>query len=136
VEGLGLQNISQSGRRAVLGALLAITTGLVLFAPSSSTTASAEEQSPIVTAALSHLGTRGGQCWTFMRQVVKEATGRTVGFDYRQGFFDAGAIEVSASEAQSGDIIQIAKDGDTGLIRRSAHGDRHEKPRRRPIRRH
>lgn len=49
-----------------------------------------------------------------MREVVQEATGRTVGFDYRQGFFEAGAVEVSASEATSGDIIQISKDGDTG----------------------
>ncbi len=49
-----------------------------------------------------------------MREVVQEATGRTVGFDYRQGFFDAGAVEVSAAEATSGDIIQISKDGNTG----------------------
>jgi uncharacterized protein YraI len=48
-----------------------------------------------------------------MRQVVQEATGRTVGFDYRQGFFAAGAVEVTADQAQNGDIIQIDNDADT-----------------------
>lgn len=113
VEGLGLQKISQSSRRLLLGAVLALAS-LAVFTPSTSSPAAAEEQSPIVTAALRHLGTHGGQCWTWMREVVYEATGRTVGFDYRQGFFEAGAVEVSASEATSGDIIQISKDGDTG----------------------
>lgn len=113
VEGLGLQKFSQSTRRLLLGAVLALSS-LAIFAPNSSTPAAAEEQSPIVTAALRHVGTHGGQCWTWMQEVVKEATGRSVGFDYRQGFFDAGAVEVSAAEATSGDIIQIGKDGDTG----------------------
>jgi hypothetical protein len=75
--------------------------------------AEAQSGSPIVDAAMRHLGTHGGQCWTFMREVVAEATGRQVGFDYRQGFFEAGAVEVSADEAVAGDIIQIASDSNT-----------------------
>ncbi len=73
----------------------------------------AEENGPIAATALKYVGTHGGQCWTFMREVVKEATGRTVGFDYRLGFFEAGAIEVTADEARNGDIIQIARDSNT-----------------------
>lgn len=48
-----------------------------------------------------------------MRQVVAEATGNQVGFDYRQGFFEAGAVEVSPDEAVAGDIIQVARDSNT-----------------------
>lgn len=73
----------------------------------------ADDNGPIAATALKYVGTHGGQCWTFMREVVKEATGRTVGFDYRLGFFEAGAIEVSADEARNGDIIQIARDSNT-----------------------
>lgn len=71
--------------------------------------------SPIADAALRHLDTHGGQCWTFMQQVVAEATGiRVGGPGYRQGYLNAGAIEVSAAEAAAGDIIQIASDSDPG----------------------
>jgi hypothetical protein len=76
--------------------------------------AGAQTGSPIADAALARLDTYGGQCWTFMQQVVAEATGRHVGPGYRQGYFDAGAIEVSASEATAGDIIQIASDAESG----------------------
>ncbi|MGE5595919.1 MAG: SH3 domain-containing protein [Hyphomicrobiales bacterium] len=69
--------------------------------------------SPIATTALKYVGTHGGQCWTFMKQVVAEATGAQIGYDYRLGFFEAGAWEVSANEARSGDIIQIASDANT-----------------------
>jgi len=66
---------------------------------------------PIVATAKKYLGTHGGQCWTFMAKVVREATGHNVaGGGYRQAYFNAGAIEVSASEARNGDIIQIASD--------------------------
>lgn len=71
--------------------------------------------SPIADAALRHLDTYGGQCWTFMQQVVAEATGiRVTGPGYRQGYLNAGAIEVSADEAVAGDIIQIASDANPG----------------------
>lgn len=78
------------------------------------TTEAQEANSPIAAAALRRLGTQGGQCWTFMQEVVAEGSGRRVGFDYRAGFFEAGAVEVSAEEAANGDIIQIASDGNTG----------------------
>ncbi len=107
-----MTRVSFGPRRLLVGLVIALVSFVAFSTPSAS--AAEDEQSPIVTAALSHLGTHGGQCWTFMRQAVLEATGRTVGFDYRQGFFDAGAVEVSASEARSGDIIQVAKDGNTG----------------------
>jgi hypothetical protein len=68
---------------------------------------------PIASVALSYDGTYQGECWIFVKKVVKEATGREMGFDYRQGYFDAGAIEVSFDQAQMGDIIQIASDADT-----------------------
>jgi uncharacterized protein YraI len=99
--------ISRKWLVLVAGLLL----GIVAVLPSSAS--AADSDSPIVNAALRHLGTHGGQCWTFMREVVAEATGRQVGFDYRQGFFDAGAVEVSPDEAVAGDIIQIASDADT-----------------------
>ncbi|MGE5597239.1 MAG: SH3 domain-containing protein [Hyphomicrobiales bacterium] len=67
----------------------------------------------IAAVALSYDGQWGGQCWTFMQQVVFEATGKQVGFDYREGFFEAGAIEVSVADARTGDIIQIADDANT-----------------------
>ncbi len=63
--------------------------------------------------AMRYLGTSQGECWTFVQRMVKEATGRTMGFEYRQGFFDAGAVEVTLKDARSGDIIQIARDSNT-----------------------
>jgi len=68
---------------------------------------------PIAVTALKYEGTYQGECWMFMKKVVFEATGQEVGFDYRQGYFDAGATEVSAADAQQGDIIQVANDADT-----------------------
>lgn len=100
------------GSRRVLLAMVASLIGLMAILPSGAS-ASAESESPIVAAALRQVGTHGGQCWTFMREVVAEATGQQVGFDYRQGFFEAGAVEVSADEAIAGDIIQIASDANT-----------------------
>lgn len=78
-----------------------------------STSRAAGEENPISATALKYVGTHGGQCWTFMQQVVFEATGKRVGNDYRAGYFEAGAVEVSASEARAGDIIQVADDDDT-----------------------
>ncbi len=69
----------------------------------------------IVQAALPHIGTHGGQCWTFVRQVVADATGNELGFDYRHGYLEAGAVEVTLEEAIPGDIIQIADDNLTDM---------------------
>ncbi|HEX6031562.1 MAG TPA: SH3 domain-containing protein [Tepidiformaceae bacterium] len=65
----------------------------------------------IALTALKYEGSWGGQCWQFVKDVVREATGREIGFDYREGFFQAGAIEVTdLAQVRSGDIIQIADD--------------------------
>jgi len=73
----------------------------------------AQPGSPIATAALKYLGSYQGQCWGFAKKVVAEATGRRIGFDYRQGFFEAGAVEVSIKDAHAGDVIQYADDAFT-----------------------
>jgi uncharacterized protein YraI len=90
---------------------LAMLAPLLLIRP-----ASGQESlnGPIASTALKYLDTYGGQCFTFAKQVVAEATGATIGYDYRLGYFEAGAIEVSADEAQNGDIIQIASDANHG----------------------
>jgi len=110
-----------SETRRILGGL-ALALAVLVFVGQASTqpataqpvTGSATVNGPIATVALKYLGTHGGQCWTFMRNVVKEATGRTVGYDYHYGYLQAGAIEVSGAEARNGDIIQIAQPGNTG----------------------
>lgn len=95
-------------RRALL--LLLIAALAPLFIARTETSAQQEPNGPIAATALKYLDTYGGQCWTFMANVVQEATGRTIGYGYRDGYFAAGAVEVSASEARNGDIIQIASD--------------------------
>jgi hypothetical protein len=97
-------------RQARAAVLVAFAAALLLsIMPASA----AVPSSPIAVAAIGYEGTWQGECWVFVKKVVKEATGREMGFDYRQGFFDAGAIEVRWDQAQSGDIVQIANDADT-----------------------
>jgi hypothetical protein len=111
-----------SHRPALAGLLVLLLTALLTLEGASAreietaevqAQAGAPSYGPIASTALKYLGTHGGQCWEFARAVVKEATGRTIGFDYRQGYFEAGAIEVSAAEARDGDLIQLARDSDT-----------------------
>ena len=83
------------------------STALAAFAHASAATTSTN---PIVTRALRDLGTYQGECWTWMKQVVQDSTGAKVGFDYRFGYLDAGAVEVALKDAGQGDIIQIAND--------------------------
>jgi len=92
---------------AALGGLILVAIALVANAPAARAEGTG---SPIADAALARLDTYGGQCWTFMQTVVAEATGAHVGSAYRDGYFAAGAFEVSASEATTGDIIQISSD--------------------------
>jgi Bacterial SH3 domain len=109
-----LTTMKQLARGRLAWALLLMVALLPAALGGGSTHASAEyANGPIASAALKYLDSHGGQCWTFMREVVFDATGRTVGFDYREGFFEAGAVEVSAKDAANGDIIQIAADWDT-----------------------
>ena len=101
-------------RPALAGILLAFVVGLSLAAGSMDASAgTSTSYDPIARTALSYEGTYQGECWPFVRRVVLEATGKAIGFDYRLGFFEAGATEVSAADARSGDIIQIANDGNT-----------------------
>ncbi|MBI2765299.1 MAG: hypothetical protein HYX53_05215 [Chloroflexi bacterium] len=98
-------------RLALVGILLAIVA--ILAAPGGAVASSTPTTDPIAIRALRDEGTYQGECWTWVQRVVLEATGRQMGFDYRMGFFDAGAIEVPLSEARAGDIVQIALDADT-----------------------
>lgn len=98
-----------SSLRPVLAAIVvALVTATSLL--SSATPTTAQSTHPIVERALQDLDTWQGQCWQWMKKVVYDATGKTVGFGYRQGYLDAGGFEVSISEAQAGDIIQIVDD--------------------------
>ncbi len=69
---------------------------------------------PIVQRAWRDLGSYQGQCWIWVQEVVRDATGRTMGFGYRDGFFEAGAYEVPIAEAAPGDVIQLADDLNAG----------------------
>ena len=89
---------------AILVAVAAVLTALAAFAHASAATTSTN---PIVTRALRDLGTYQGECWTWMKQVVQDSTGAKVGFDYRFGYLDAGAVEVALKDAGQGDIIPI-----------------------------
>lgn len=64
----------------------------------------------IADEALKDLGTWQGQCFTWVKDVVERATGRVMGWGYRDGYLQAGAAEVPLSEAVRGDIIQLVND--------------------------
>ncbi len=104
-------------RRAVAAILVALFAMLTLAVGPSTAAAQSGPSNPIVQVALKYVGQHGGQCWIFAQNVVREATGIQMGFDYRQGFLapiqGPGAVEVSPDDAQPGDIIQIANDADT-----------------------
>lgn len=93
--------------------LVAIAAAFLLL-PGLARAQEGERLNPIVAVALGYEGRAEGQCWPWVRQVVYEATGKRMGFDYRQGFFEAGAVEVSVRDARPGDVIQIADDRHTG----------------------
>jgi hypothetical protein len=95
-----------------LAAVIAVISVTAAFAASTGNQ-SASPTNPIAATALKYDGTWQGECWVFAKKVVFEATGREMGFDYRQGYLDAGAVEVSVAEAVAGDIIQIADDSNT-----------------------
>lgn len=104
-------------RRAVAAILVALFAMLTLAVGPSAAAAQSGPTNPIAQVALSYVGQHGGQCWVFVQNVVRQATGIQMGFDYREGFLapiqGPGAVEVSVQQAQPGDIIQIANDADT-----------------------
>ncbi len=73
----------------------------------------ASAQSAVTRWAMAAVGQQQGECFPWMRRIVQAATGIILGNDYRLGYLQAGAVEVSPQAARSGDIIQIAKDTDT-----------------------
>jgi hypothetical protein len=103
-------------RPTLAGVLLAVvaTLAAVPATPSAAADTSSPSYGSIATTGVAYVGTYQGQCWTFVKKVVAEATGRVIGFDYRQGFFEAGAVEVTPEEARNGDVIQVADDSYTG----------------------
>lgn len=102
-----------SRHRLALAGILLVVVAIPLMTSASAGAQSNPPLHPVVATALKYEGTYGGECWTFMKKVIKEATGRQVGFDYREGYLEAGAVEVKAKDAQPGDIIQIADDRNT-----------------------
>lgn len=99
-----------SPHRPTLAAILVAVVATIFAVGMSRPAAAVAPSNPIAERALLDLGTWQGECWQWMKKVVFEATGKTVGFGYRDGYFEAGAIEVSTSEAAPGDIVQIASD--------------------------
>ncbi len=70
--------------------------------------------SPVLNVAVQALGTYEGECFPWVRRVVQAATGRAMGFGYRTGYLEAGAIEVPLDVAKPGDILQLIDDRDDG----------------------
>jgi hypothetical protein len=70
--------------------------------------------SSILGVARAAVGTYQGECFPWVRRVVEQATGRPMGFGYRDGYLSAGAVEVSLADARGGDIIQLINDADSG----------------------
>jgi len=97
-------------RPALAAILVAAIAVLSAFAGLQPANAAPTSSNPLVARALLDLGTYQGECWQWMKAVVLDATGAQVGFDYRFGYLDAGAVEVSVNNAGPGDIIQIADD--------------------------
>ncbi|MCL4230032.1 MAG: SH3 domain-containing protein [Dehalococcoidia bacterium] len=101
-------------RPALAGFLLALLAlGWAGVAARDATASQVPAGDLIVRTALSDEGTYQGQCWPWVQRVVFEATGFSIGWDYREGFFEAGATEVKLAEASRGDIVQIADDDNT-----------------------
>ena len=94
---------------AILVAFVAVLTAFSAARPA----AAGPSSDAIVNRALQDLGTWQGECWQWVKLVVREATGAEMGFDYRYGFLDAGATEVSLNDAGPGDVVQIADDNYT-----------------------
>ena len=85
-------------RPALAAILVAVVAVLTAFAATPAN-AAPTPSNPIVQRALLDLGTYQGECWQFMKSVIREATGAEVGFDYHIGYLEAGAVEVSVEEA-------------------------------------
>jgi hypothetical protein len=113
-----------SPHRLAWAAILAVLVGL-LSVPALvlAQTGSGSKTHPLVAVASQYEGTYQGECWVFVKNVVREALGIEMGFDYRAGYLgatdtetglvDMGAKEIAVQFARPGDIIQIADDSYT-----------------------
>lgn len=70
--------------------------------------------SPVLNVAIQAVGTYEGECFPWVRRVIATATGRQMGFGYRTGYLEAGAVEVPLEAARAGDVIQLIDDRDDG----------------------
>lgn len=102
----------QSALSLVLIAFAASLGGSIASAPKAS--GATLPQHPILERAHEDLLQFEGQCWPWVRRVVEDSTGLTIGFGYRSGFAEAGAQEVSLADAGPGDVIQLADDANAG----------------------
>lgn len=102
-------------RRLILLWMTAASILFAVFAPLGARAQSLPDvYHPTAQRAVQDYLTYQGQCWTWMRRIVLETTGRTIGFGYVSGFYEAGATEVPLSDVRQGDIIQIADDENAG----------------------
>lgn len=97
-------------RLAWAGVLLLLSGLLAVPAIVLAQSGTGSKQHPLVEAAAQYDGTYQGECWVFVKNLVREVLGIEMGFDYRLGYLEAGAKEISVEFARPGDIIQIADD--------------------------
>ena len=111
-----LHMTNQLRRRRLIPLAIAIATVLVAISLPGAARAQTlpELTHPAAQRAMQDHLTYQGECWPWIRQIVQESMGRTIGFGYVSGFYEAGATEVPLSEAQQGDVIQIADDENAG----------------------
>lgn len=101
----------------VAAAVCALAFGLVL-APAGRADAATTVNGPsaaaaLTSTALASLGKFEGECFPFVQRVVKAVLGKSIGSDYRLGYLQAGAVEVTLAAAQPGDVIQLIDDRNT-----------------------
>ncbi len=96
-----------------LAVLLLILLGSLAAIVLPRTSEAADQDHPLVARAFEDLGSYQGQCWPWVRRAVADSLGLTMGFDYRLGFFQAGAAEIELADAGPGDVIQLADDSNT-----------------------
>ncbi len=97
-------------RLAKAGILVAIAVLCAIPALALAQAAPSKQLHPLVAEAAQYEGEYQGECWIFVDKVVKDALGLELGHDYRLGYLEAGAVEVSVAGAQPGDVVQIADD--------------------------
>ena len=110
----GLRVLLVRRARMIGAVLLLAAVALATGDPPAGAQEAPQPAHPITQRAIVDLGSYQGECWPWVRIVVLEATGRQMGFGYREGFFEGGAEEILLEQAAEGDIIQIADDEDAG----------------------